>query len=248
MTLVRRIAGAAALIALWQVLSGGGILDAALFPSPREVFATMLSLGAERSVAPDLVATLVRLALSLLWAVSLAVPAGLLMGGVARLEEYCGGIVDFFRSLPATAMFPVFMLFFGLGESAKIGVTAFSAGLVILVGTAHGVRQIRPQRREAAEACGARGSTLFFRVILPAAAPEIANAIRTAVSIALIVVIVTEMFAGTLSGLGWRIYAARESFRVAELYALLLITGLLGAALSALLRRLESTFIHWSGH
>ncbi len=247
MTFARRIAGALILLVVWQALSGFGLLNAALFPAPSEVIVSLAQLCGPRSIGADLLATINRLVLSMLWAACIAIPAGLVMGAVERIEEYCGGIVDFFRSLPATAMFPVFMLFFGLGETAKIGVTAFSAGLVLLVGTAHGVRQIRPLRREAAEACGARNGRLFFHVILPAAAPEISIALRTAVSIALIIVIVTEMFAGTSSGLGWRIYAARESFRVPELYALLVITGSIGAAISGILKHLESRFIHWSG-
>jgi NitT/TauT family transport system permease protein len=94
---------------------------------------------------------------------------------------------------------------------------------------------------------GASPARVFFRVVMPSALPEIAGGLRIAISIALVVIVVTEMFIGTASGLGKRIFQTYQLFQIPEMFAAILLTGLFGYALNLLLLILERRLIHWGG-
>ncbi len=196
---------------------------------------------------PDIAATLCRTLLGFTLAASLAIPLGLLLGLSVRVYRALEVVVDFFRSLPSTALFPLFLLFFGIGNLAKVAVAVFVCFWIILVSAADGVIHASKTRYRVAKILGARGWQIALRVTLWEALPHIATGLRVAFPIALIVILVTEMFIGTQGGLGQRIYDAYLTYRVAELYATLIIVGLLGYTLNKLFMLLERKFIHWTG-
>jgi len=195
----------------------------------------------------DIWATLYRVLSGFFMATILGIPIGLLMGHSKRTYQSLEFVVDFFRSIPPTALFPLFILIFGIGDQAKIGISAWSALLVIILNSMYGVHMRKEIRLKAASVMGIQGFKLFFRIILPEALPQIFTGLRVALSLSLMVVVVTEMFIGTNSGLGHRIIDAQISYQVADMYMSILITGTLGFVLNKVLSLVEKRIVHWKG-
>ena len=172
---------------------------------------------------------------------------GIVLGAKAAVYRSVEFIVDFFRSTPATAMFPLFLLLFGLGDLAKIAVAAFAAWLVIVFNVAYGVMNARQTRILAARSMGASSLRIFRDVIFFETLPQTFIGLRTAVSLALVVIIVAEMFIGATDGMGHRIIDAQISYSLTDMYGSILIAGAMGYGLNLILLFLERSIVHWSG-
>jgi NitT/TauT family transport system permease protein len=235
------------LFAIWWIAFKGHLVNKDLLPSPIDTLRdTALSIAAGKMTA-DFMHTLVRVGYSVLIAVVLGVPVGIVLGAKAAIYRSLEFLIDFFRSTPATAMFPLFLLLFGLGDLAKIAVAAFAAWLVIVFNVAYGVMNARQTRILAARSMGASSLRIFKDVIFFETLPQTFIGLRTAVSLALVVIIVAEMFIGATDGLGHRIIDAQISYTLTEMYGAILITGALGYGLNLALLLVERSLVHWSG-
>ncbi len=163
----------------------------------------------------DFSRTLVRVAYSIVIAIVAGVPVGIVLGAKAAIYRSVEFIVDFFRSTPATALFPLFLLLFGLGDLAKIAVAAFAAWLVIVFNVAYGVMNARQTRILAARSMGASSLRIFRDVIFFETLPQTFVGLRTAVSLALVVIIVAEMFIGATDWHGTS-HHRRANLRLAD--------------------------------
>lgn len=176
---------------------------------------------------------------------------GILLGIITGLNHRLYAIlelpIDFFRSFPAPALFPLFMLFLGIGDKAKMAVVVFSCGLIMVVYTANAVRNCDPIKLMVAKVLRMEGIHLWARVILPEIAPEIAGGLRVSLSISLILVIVLEMLVGGSKGLGRLLYDRYLTFRTSEMFATFICIGLLGYALNYVFRTIEGRMLHWAG-
>lgn len=239
--------GPLALLALWAIVHATGLVTAKLLPSPVQTFEAI----AENLVQGDLVSDLGETVLRTLKAFALAIvfglPLGIVVGSSQRIYRSIEFLIDFFRSTPATALFPLFMIIFGLGDLSKIAVAAFSAFLIILFNVAYGVMNARPTRMLAARVMGASRMRVFRDVTLYESLPQTFVGVRTAVSLALVVIIVAEMFIGSDSGLGKRIIDAQITFDMPALYGTILLTGALGYAFNLVLLAFEGRLVHWAG-
>ena len=155
--------------------------------------------------------------------------------------------VEFFRSIPATALLPVFMLLFGVGDASKIALAGYAAGLTLALNAMYGVHVGKELRRRAAQTLGIKGLALFRKIVFPEALPHISAGFRVALSLSLVVVIVAEMFAGSPAGLGKRIIDAQQVYRTDEMYAAILTAGALGFVLNRLALAAERRILHWRG-
>jgi NitT/TauT family transport system permease protein len=241
------LAGALGFILLWQLAYWLGLADPVLLPSPLETsFATLQAFEAG-TLSHDLARTVIRTTLSFLIASVIGVPLGIALGareGVYRSVEF---LVDFFRSTPASALFPLFLILFGVGEGTKIAVAAFGATLVILFNSAYGVINARKTRVLAARLMGANTFRLLFDVLLWEAGPQILVGMRSGVSLALVIVVVAEMFIGSTDGLGQRVINAQMVFDSGLMYGVIFVAGALGYALNLLFIIIEKKFVHWAG-
>lgn len=234
-------------IALWWIAVAAGVANALFLPSPFEVFKTLVVLLAKNQLTMDIFVTLARTVVGFSISALIGVVFGLLLGIDQRVYSYFEFAIDFMRSIPATALFPLFILFFGVGDIAKVTVVVFSCSLIILINTAYGVMNSRKTRLLMIQMYGATRYQRFTKVILPEALPQIFVGLRTAVSIALILVVVTEMFIGTTVGLGYRIYNAQLIYRTPEMYAAILLTGMIGYGLNQCFNLAEKRLVHWGG-
>jgi NitT/TauT family transport system permease protein len=244
---VELVVGPVLLIAIWWLAAKGGWVNKDLLPAPIETLRDTASNIWSGSMTKDFVRTLVRVAYSIVIAIVAGVPVGIVLGAKAAVYRSVEFIVDFFRSTPATALFPLFLLLFGLGDLAKIAVAAFAAWLVIVFNVAYGVMNARQTRILAARSMGASSLRIFRDVIFFETLPQTFVGLRTAVSLALVVIIVAEMFIGATDGMGHRIIDAQISYSLTDMYGSILVAGAMGYGLNLALLFLERSVIHWSG-
>jgi ABC-type nitrate/sulfonate/bicarbonate transport system permease component len=235
------------LILIWWVAYKAQLVNKDLLPSPFDTLRdTAENIGAGR-MTTDFTRTLARVGYSVAIAVVLGVPGGIVLGANAAVYRSIEFIIDFFRSTPATAMFPLFLLLFGLGDFAKIAVAAFASLLAIVFYVAYGVMNARQTRILAAHSMGASSLRIFRDVIFYETLPQIFVGLRTAVSMALVVIIVAEMFIGATDGLGHRIIDAQISYSLTDMYGSILVAGAMGYGLNFALLLIERSIVHWSG-
>ncbi|MFP1683956.1 ABC transporter permease [Alloalcanivorax sp. C16-1] len=245
--LLRPAVGPALLLLIWWLAFAGDLVTNDLLPSP---FATLADTGvaiAHGDMVHDFTQTLIRVCYSIGIAIVLGLPIGIVLGSNKKLYQSVEFLVDFFRSMPATAMFPLFLLLFGLGDIAKIAVAAFAACLVIIFNVAYGVMNARQTRIQAARSMGASTGRIFLDVIFFETLPQTFVGLRNSVSIALVVIIVAEMFIGAVDGLGHRIIDAQISYQLTDMYGSILIAGAMGYGLNLALLLIERAVVHWSG-
>lgn len=235
------------IICLWQLSFYLHFISPLFLPSFFKVIGKLISDLISGAILNDIYATLLRLFVGFSIAVVVGVPLGICMGSSSKMYRVFHGLLDFFRGIPSSALFPLFILFFGIGNGAKYAITAWGASLVIVLNSMYGVHLAREMYMKVAKLCKVRGVELAFKVILPSALPQIFVGFRTAISLSLILVIVSEMFVGTNVGLGALIFNSQMMYRTEEMYSVIIITGVIGYILNKLLLLIEKTTIHWKG-
>ena len=232
---------------LWVLLPLLPGYDHALFPTVAETLNELLRICANGQCVSDAGATLARALAGFALASVMGVSLGLVIGFHPRLMRASSGTIDFFRSLPATAMFPLFLLLFGIGDGSKVAIAWFISVWVILVNAAYGAAYSAKTRSVLARLYKTSRLNVFRHIVLMESLPQTSMGLRTALPLALIAVVVSEMFIGSSSGLGQRIYDAYLTYEVATLYAWLIVTGLIGYGLNVLYTMIERRALHWVG-
>ncbi len=240
-------AGVAGLVAFWYLGVFSGIVDPVLLPTPHATFAALWEGMTGGRLGFDFVQTVLRTTYAIAMAALIAIPLGILLGSSEKLYRSVEFVIDFFRSTPASAMFPLFLVIFGVGDSTKIFVAAFGAALVILFNVAYGVMNARKTRILAAKVMGATSPQVMRDVILLESLPQTFIGLRNGVSLALVIVVVAEMFIGSTDGLGHRVFEAQQLFDMPDMYAAIFSAGALGYGLNLLFLLVEKRFVHWTG-
>jgi sulfonate transport system permease protein len=180
------------------------------------------------------------------WA--LASLAGVVFGaaiGFSRAaRETLEPSLEFMRPLPASAVIPAAILFFGLSNTMTVAVIAFGAVWPVLLASVHGFASVEPQLMEVSAALRLSRTQLFFKVAAPSALPDILAGARVSLAISLILAVVTEMQASQ-PGLGQNILLAQRSFRSPELYAGVVTLGIMGFAINHAIVLLERRLLRW---
>ena len=238
--------GVVGLVAIWSLVTWRQWVDPVLLPSPIATFNSLWR-GMEGTLGFDFLKTVYRTAASTLIAAVIAIPLGIVLGSSERLYRSLEFVIDFFRSTPASAMFPLFLVLFGVGDETKIAVAAFGAILVILFNVAYGVMNARKTRLLAAKVMGASRWRVLFDVMLLESLPQTFVGLRNGVSLALVIIVVAEMFIGSQDGLGHSVFEAQQLFDMPRMYAAIFAAGALGYGLNLLFLLIERRFVHWSG-
>ena len=235
------------LLILWQLSSTFELINPLFLPGPLVVFTKLVELCVTGDIIPDIGATLARVVVGFVLAMIIGTPIGMLMGYFKKVYYALEFVVDFFRSIPATALFPLFLLFFGIGNTAKIAIAVWACVLIIIVNTMYGVKHANKLRLRAARTYKAKKYKLFRHVVLMESLPEIVTGYRLGVSLCIVIIVVVEMFIGTNVGLGHRILDAQLVYKIPEMYSAIIITGIIGFLINKLFILLEKRVIHWSG-
>jgi NitT/TauT family transport system permease protein len=241
------LVGVAALILIWYVAVWVRLVDPVLLPTPEATLAALIKGMAGGKLGYDFWRTVERTAYAIAVAAVIAIPIGVALGSDERIYRSLEFVIDFFRSTPASAMFPLFLVIFGVGDLTKILVAAFGAALVILFNVAYGVMNARKTRLLAAKVMGASRVRVLTDVMLLESLPQTFVGLRNGVSLALVIVVVAEMFIGSRDGLGHRVFEAQQLFEMPDMYAAIFAAGALGYGLNLLFLLVEKRFVHWSG-
>jgi len=239
--------GSLILLASWWIITATGIISRLFLPSPIAVFQKLYVLLISFDIFGDIWASLWRTMAGFLIGCVIGVVIGLVMGYYKRVYQLMEFPVDFFRSIPATAIFPLFIVIWGLGDKIKVFVAAWASCIVMLINTIYGLRSVANIRLMVAKTKKASFAKTFFKIIIPNASPYIFAGFRIALSLALVVEIVAEMFLGSQSGLGRRIFNSTSIFEMEEAYATVLLVGLLGYLLNKLIIFIQKKLVHWEG-
>ncbi len=237
------LVGPLALFLVWDLAVRLALVSPVLLPTPAATLSALAQGMAGGPLLTDFIASISRS----LQAFIIAVPLGVLLGSNEKLYRSVEFLIDFFRSTPSSALIPLFLMIFGVTDRNKVAIAAFAAVLVILFNSAYGVLNARKQRVMAARVMGASRWRIFKDVLIWESLQPTFVGLRSGVSMALVIVIVAEMFIGAENGLGNRIINAQQVLNVREMYAAILAAGALGYVLNILFLLIEKRIVHWSG-
>jgi sulfonate transport system permease protein len=239
--------GPVVLFILWDLVVRAGLIKAILLPTPMDTLYALVTGLAGGPLLMDFAVTVLRTLEAFVIAAVVGVPLGVLLGSNEKAYRSVEFLIDFFRSTPSSALIPLFLLIFGVSDVNKVAIAAFGALLIVLFNSAYGVINARKQRVMAARVMGASRWQIFKDVLIWESLQPTFVGLRSAVSMALVIVIVAEMFIGSDSGLGHRIIDAQQVLNVKSMYAAILAAGALGYALNVLFLVAERRIVHWSG-
>jgi ABC-type nitrate/sulfonate/bicarbonate transport system permease component len=235
----------AALVLLWAALTGLRVVDPIMLASPVSVVRAVPGMLHDRLLA-DAGITLGRVLGALAIGCILGIPLGLYLGYRRAAYQVIESPLHALRSIPASALFPLFLIVIGVGEKSIVALAAYPSLLVILVNSVSGVTLANKRRLYQARLLGLSAFDTITDVLFYEALPNIFDGIRTSVSYALMLVIAVEMFIGLGErGLGRSIYEYQSTYRIPETYGAIIIAGVIGILLNALVTQLEHRMLRW---
>lgn len=227
-SLVRAGIALLAAAAIYQGVASSGMFPAALFPGIPAVATTLWGTLADGTMIMHSAYTLYRVLSGFTLAVLVGLPLGALMARFGPVERFFLPLVSALMPIPSFSLVPLFMLWFGIGNTATILIVFYAATFPILFNTWSGVRAVNPLWLRAAGAMGADETALFWKVIIPGASPLIITGLRQAFLRSWIAVIGAEMIAASDWGLGWVIFDAQQFLNTNIMIASVVVIGLIG--------------------
>lgn len=231
------------LLVLWWVAATAG--GASFFvPTPADLVATFIDTWIGERMFTDVLPSIQRLVFGVLGAIVIGVLLGLLVGMNRTARAITEPVFEFFRALPPPVLIPVLMLLVGINDGMKIAVIISGAIWPVLLNTIEGVRAIDPVQNETSRSYGISGFSRIRYQVLPSATPTIMAGIRQCLSIGLILMVISEMFASS-SGLGFAIVQFQRSFAVPEMWSGIVVLGLIGVIMSFIFQWIERRVLRW---
>ncbi|MGC1306218.1 MAG: ABC transporter permease [Phormidesmis sp.] len=231
--------------ALWWVLSGAGFVNPKFLPSPVDVVKAFGELWSKGLFFNDLQASLLRVGAGFLLAAVVSVPLGIAMGAFATVRSLLEPIIGIVRYMPAPAFIPLLIIYLGLGEAPKIalifiGVIFFNTLMIM-----DAVKFVPKHLLETTYTLGGSRRQTLMQVIAPYVVPNILDTFRINMAAAWNLVVVAELIAAN-EGLGKRIAIAQKFFRTDEIFAYLIILGVIGFLIDLSLRWLMKATCKWA--
>ncbi|MFE9169067.1 ABC transporter permease [Streptomyces kebangsaanensis] len=232
----------AVLAAVWWVASDGS--TNVYWPPLRTILRTFPDVWTGDRLRTDLLPSVLRLAAGCAVAAVVGVVLGTVVGSYRRVRAVCEPVLEFLRAVPPPVLVPVIMLFAGIGDAMKVVVIASGCVWPVLLNTVEGVRAVDPVTAETARSYGITGMARISRIVLPSASPQIFAGLRQALSIGIILMVISEMFAAS-NGLGFTIVQFQRGFAIPGMWTGILVLGLLGFVLSLLFQAVERRVLGW---
>jgi ABC-type nitrate/sulfonate/bicarbonate transport system permease component len=238
------VGGTIAIFVLAEVVVRLQLMFTGFLPAPSTILTALVREVRTGEFWKAVVETLKGWAMGLGLAVLVAVPIGIVIGLNGWLQRATRFLVDFIRPIPSIAILPVLMLVSGINPQLKVYMAAIAAFSPMFFQTMYGVQDVDPVAQDTARAYRLNRFMRFTFVSLPGATPYIATGLRLAASIALLLVIGTEMVVG-LPGLGYNVIRAQYAMQLPRMYALVVCSGLLGILIAWSFTRLERSTLKW---
>ncbi|HMN70442.1 MAG TPA: ABC transporter permease [Rhodoblastus sp.] len=230
---------------LWQIASVNQWVNASVFP-PLDKIAEAFWLGiTQGALLADIDISLQRSGLAFAVAVVVAIPLGLFMGQIRAVERALDPILQLFRQTSALALYPVFILLLGLGELSKVFVIFWATIFPLLLSTIGGVKEVDAKLIEMARVYGASRLQIFRRVVLPGALISIFVGLRLSATMALLMLIASEMV-GANQGLGFQVMNAQFNFQIPLMFSAIFLLAALGLIANYSILLLQRFLCRWS--
>jgi ABC-type nitrate/sulfonate/bicarbonate transport system permease component len=192
----------------------------------------------------DVLPSLVRLTLGYAVALVVGIALGVAVGANPRLRALLEPVLEFLRAIPPPVLVPILILVAGIGNTMKVLVIVSGCLWPVLLNTVEGVRAVDEVLADTCRSYGIRGRLRLRHLVLRSASPQIVTGARQALSIGIILMVISEMFAAN-SGLGFTVVQFQRGFAIPEMWSGVLLLGLLGVALSLLFRLAERAVLGW---
>jgi ABC-type nitrate/sulfonate/bicarbonate transport system permease component len=239
----------AVLVTLWQIATV--TFPSPFFPQPVRIFERAALLwfpGPNGILTPsmqsDVLPSLGRMLLGFSVSVLVAVTLGIVIGLSRKVGDYIDPVIQFLRAVPPPALLPIFLVLFGTGDQMRVLLIAFGTAWPILLNTIEGVRSIEELKYETATVFRIGFVGRLTRIVLPGAAPKILAGVRTSLSLALILMVISEMVAAS-SGIGFSIVQAQRGFGFVDMWAGIVLLGIIGFLLNTVLTLIERRILAW---
>ena len=229
---------------IWELLPAGGIISKTFLSPPSEVFQALVKLIVSGELWIHTSISLQRAFTGFALAVITMIPLGLLMGWYKGFEEISDGLIQAMRQVSSLSLFPVFLLFFGIGEFSKIAVIFWGAQWPLLLNTINGVKTVDPLLIKSARSMGSNDLSIFRKVVLPSSLPSLFVGLRLSATHSLLVLVAAEMI-GATSGLGYSIKNWEFNFMIPEMYAAIVVLAVLGLVTNYSLVWIEKSVVKW---
>lgn len=230
---------------LWEYGGRLGFLNSAVIPPLSDVIWALRDGLASGPLKEDLGISLTRAGVAFGAAAVVGIPLGLVMGQLPTVEKLIDPLLQLFRQTSALALYPVFILLLGLGETSKIFVIFWASLFPILLATIGGVQEVDGKLIEMARVYGARRLTIFRRVVLPGAVPQVFVGLRLSATTALLMLIAAEMI-GANHGVGFQVMNAQYNFQIPLMFASIVLLALLGLAANYAILGLQRRLCRWN--
>lgn len=231
-------------LAIWQIVSHLEIVNPSLFPSPIGVWIAAVDMYDSGVLFKDLAISLRRAAIGFSIGAGLGVVLGLLTSRIHFFAVALSPLFNLLRPIPAIALVPVAIVWFGIGEESKYFVIAYTVFLAVWLSTHHGMEHVPGVYIRAARSLGASTALEFLQVVVPASAPHIFAGLRLGAALAFLSLVAAEL-TGASAGIGYRLDEARQYILIDRMFVGLIELGILGATLDLMFVLLGRWLVHW---
>jgi NitT/TauT family transport system permease protein len=232
-------------LALWQIAVVSGAVTEAVVPKPTTVLVTLWKSLASGQILGQMRISLINILIGFVISVIISIPVGLLIGAFYHsLEKILIPFMRMCEKLNPFALFPVFMIFFGIGSIEKIAVVFWVSQWPLVFNTIDGIRNMDHTMIKSARSMGANRVTMLFKVILPSSVPSIFTGLKMGAQLAFFMIIASELI-GSSSGLGWLYLTSNNAYNVPMMYAIIIFITILAILINVLFTRLERHFLVW---
>lgn len=239
------LVGVGSVLLMWEIVAKSEVFDPLIFPSTVDVIT-----GGTRDLRRWYIYTCIA---STTWkavvafgaSVVLGMPAGFVIGSFRKVNKALFPVVDFLRSIPATALIPVFILVFGLEWKSKIAIAFYPSVFLVLIGTYYGILSADSFRAEVIKFYGGSRWDAFRYAGFFEAVPSILSSMRIALSTAFVLVVVAELIIPQGRGIGNAIHNAQQAFDPGLLFARIFFAGVIGYGLNVFFVVAERRFVYW---
>ena len=234
----------ALMVLTWYVIAWSGLVNPSLMPTPHQVAARFWELLDGGRLPKDIWMSTRRVFLGVALGIAVAVPVGFVLGWYRDVRQFVDPVINFFRALPPIALIPLVVVYFGIGEPAKVIIlfyAAFFSGVIVMY---EGIAQISPIFIRVARTLGATDLEIFRKVIIPLAVPHILTALRVALGVAWATLVASELVAAQ-QGLGALIQNAGSFFQLDIIYVGIICIGFIALTMDLLLRAATRKMVAW---
>ena len=231
-------------LALWQLVCQLELVNPRLFPSPLGVAAAVVAMYESGVLFKDLAVSTRRAAIGFSIGAGLGVVLGLLTSRIHFFAVALSPLFNVLRPIPAIALVPVAIVWFGIGEESKYFVIAYTVFLAVWLSTHHGMEHVPEIYIRASRSLGASRALEFLQVVVPASAPHIFAGLRLGAALAFLSLVAAEL-TGASAGIGYRLDEARQYILIDRMFVGLIELGILGATLDFMFVLLSRWLVHW---